>query len=48
MQSKIICPECRKEAIVPPGGVKELDSSFFNHLVDAFILKCKVEGEAKG
>ena len=48
VQSKIICPECRKEAIVPPGGVKDLDSNYFiNHLVDKFILKCKVEGEAE-
>ena len=43
VQSKIICPECRKEAIVPPGGVKDLDDNFFiNHLVDEFILKRKV------
>ena len=48
VQSKIICPECRKEAMVPPGGVKDLDSNFFiNHLVDEFILKRKVEGEAE-
>ena len=48
VQSKIICPECRKEAIVPPGGVKDLDNNFFiNHLVDEFILKRKVEGEAE-
>ena len=46
VQSKIICPECRKEAIVPPGGVKDLDDNFFiNQLVDKFILKRKVEGE---
>ena len=48
VQSKIICPECRKEAIVPPGGVKDLDRNFFiNRLVDEFILKRKVEGEAE-
>ena len=48
VQSKIICPECRKEAIVPPGGVKDLDNNFFiNRLVDKFILKRKVEGEAE-
>ena len=48
VQSKITCPECRKEAIVPPGGVKDLDSNFFiNRLVDEFILKRKVEGEAE-
>ena len=48
VQSKIICPECRKEAIVTPGGVKDLDNNFFiNRLVDEFILKRKVEGEAE-
>ena len=48
VQSKIICPECSKEAIVPPGGVKDLDNNFFiNRLVDEFILKRKVEGEAE-
>ena len=48
VQSKIICPECRNEAIVPPGGVKDLDNNFFiNRLVDEFILKRKVEGEAE-
>ena len=48
VQSKIICPECRKKAIVPPGGVKDLDNNFFiNRLVDEFILKRKVEGEAE-
>ena len=47
MQSKIVCPECRKEAIVPPGGVKSFDSNFLvNRLVDEFILKRK-EGEAE-
>ena len=48
VQSNIICPECRKEAIVPPGGVKDLDNNFFiNRLVDEFIVKRKVEGEAE-
>ena len=46
VQSKIICPECRREAIVPAGGVKELPNNFFiNHLVDDLILKKKVDGE---
>ena len=46
VQSKIICPECRKEATVPAGGVKELATNFFiNHLVDDLILKKKVDGE---
>jgi len=45
-QSKITCPECRKEAIIPAGGVKELASNFFvNRMVDEFILKRKVDGE---
>ena len=48
VQSKIICPECRKETIVPPGGVKYLDNSvLINRLVDEFILKHQVEGEAE-
>ena len=48
VQSKIICPKCRQEANVPPGGVKDLDNNFFiNRLVDEFILKRKVEGEAE-
>jgi len=48
VQSKIICPECRKEAIVPEGGVKELcNNIFINHLVDDLIcmVKKKVDGE---
>ena len=46
MQSKIICPECRKEAIVPAGGVKDLPNNFFNNrMVDELVLKRKVEGE---
>ena len=46
VQSKIICPECRKEAKVPAGGVKELATNFFiNRLVDDLILKKKVDGE---
>ena len=43
--SYIICPECRKETVVP-AGAKELPNNFFiNRLVDEFILKRKVEGE---
>ena len=46
VQSKIICPECRKEAIVPTGGVKDLPNNFFiNRMVDELVLKRKVEGE---
>ncbi|XP_065908656.1 tripartite motif-containing protein 2-like [Dysidea avara] len=48
VQSKIICPECRKEAKVPAGGVKEFATNFFiNRLVDDLILKKKVTGEEK-
>ena len=46
VKSRIICPECRKEAKVPAGGVKELATNFFiNRLVDDLILKKKVDGE---
>ena len=46
VQSKIICPECRKEGIVPAGGVKDLPNNFFiNRMVDELVLKRKVEGE---
>ena len=46
VQNKIVCPECRKEATVPAGGVKDLPSNFFiNRMVDELVLKRKVEGE---
>ena len=46
VECKITCPECRKEAELPPGGVKELaTNSFINRLVDDLILKKKVDGE---
>ena len=45
-QSRITCPECRKETTVPAGGVKELPNNFFiNRMVDEFILKCTVDSE---
>ena len=48
VQFKIICPEYRKEAQVPAGGVKEFATNFFiNRLVDDLILKKKVAGEEK-
>ena len=48
VQSKIICPECRKEAKVPTGGVKEFATNFLiNRLVDDLILEKKVAGEEK-
>ena len=47
VESKIKCPECRKEATVPSGGVKELANNFFvNRLVDELILQSKVNGGA--
>ena len=47
VQSKIICPECREEATIPPGGVKDLDNdTFIKRLVEEFVLKNKVEIEA--
>jgi len=46
VQSKIRCPECRQEAVVPVGGVKELANDFFiNCMVDELVLQCKVGGE---
>ena len=46
IQSKITCPECRKEAEVPAGGANEFATNFFiNCLVDDLILKKKVDGE---
>ncbi|XP_065904911.1 E3 ubiquitin-protein ligase TRIM71-like [Dysidea avara] len=48
VRSKIKCPECRREAAVPAGGVKDFDNAFFiNRMVDEFVLKRKVEGEAE-
>ena len=47
MQSKIICPECREESTLPPGGVKDLDNNdFIEKLVKDFVLKNMVEIEA--
>ena len=46
VRSKIICRECKKETNIPPDGIKGFSDSFFiSHLVDEFILKCKIEGE---
>ena len=48
VQSKILCPECRTEAVVPEGGVKDLPNNFFiTRLVDDMILKRKAKGEAE-
>ena len=43
-QSKITCPECRKVAIVPAGGIQQLPSNFLiNRLMDDLILNRKDE-----
>ena len=43
---QVTCPECRKVAEVPDGGIEEFKTNFFiNRLVDDCILKRKVEGE---
>jgi len=48
VEHRILCPECRREAVVPEGGVKDLENNFFiNRLVDQLVLKRKVEGEAE-
>jgi len=45
-ESRITCPQCRKEVIVPAGGVKEFDNAFIiNHMVDQLVLRCTVEDE---
>ena len=45
-QSKIICPECRRAATVPLGGVKSLQSNFFvNQLVGELANKSAKEGD---
>ncbi|XP_065909000.1 E3 ubiquitin-protein ligase TRIM71-like [Dysidea avara] len=44
--SRITCPQCRKEVIIPAGGVKEFGNAFIiNHMVDQLVLKCAVEDE---
>ena len=43
-QSRITCPECRKETTVPSGGVKELPNNFLiNRLKDDLVLKRRDE-----
>lgn len=46
-ESKITCPECGKEAVVPVAGVKSLPSNFFNHTMDKLILKYKWRDETE-
>ena len=44
--SKVTCPECRKEATVPPEGVKDFDNNFFiTRMLDEFVLQQKIESE---
>ena len=46
IQSNITCPECKQEAVVPVGGVKELASNFFiNHMVNDLVLRRQVDGK---
>lgn len=48
VQSKITCPECRKEATVPKGGVKNLPPNFYiNRRMDKLGLKHREEDELK-
>ena len=40
------CPECRKEATLPPGGVEELQGAFFvERMKDLFGKMAKAEGK---
>ena len=46
MESRITCPECRNETIIPAGGVKELPAFFYiNRIMDKLGLKCKPKDE---
>ena len=48
VQSKITCPECDKEAIVPAGGVKEFAANLLiNQLVDNLTLTSGISGKEK-
>ena len=45
-ESKVMCPKCKQDSIVPAGRVEELPNNFFvSRLVDECILKRKVDGE---
>jgi len=45
--SSITCPQCRKAAIVPVGGVEEFGNAFIiNHMVDQLVLNTVHEDEA--
>ena len=42
------CPECRKEATLPPGGVEELQGAFFvERMKDLFDKMAKAEGKVE-
>ena len=42
------CPECRKEATLPPGGVEELQGAFFvERMKDLFGKMAKAEGKVE-
>jgi len=44
VQSKITCPECRQEAVVPVGGVKDLANNFFiNRMVNDLVLRNQLD-----
>ena len=46
--SKITCPECRKETMVSAGGVKGLQNNFFiSQLVDQLILQHRANSNCK-
>ena len=46
IESKVTCPECRKEATVPPEGVKDFDNNLFiNRMLDEFVLQQKIDSE---
>ena len=42
------CPECRKETILPPGGVVELQPAFFvERMKDVYVKIAKIEGKVE-
>ena len=46
--SKVTCAECRSEATVPTGGVKNLPNNYFiGHLVHKLILDHKLKGKVE-
>ena len=46
-QSTITCLECKNEALIPDGGVKDLPNNYFiNNLINKLILNYTLENEA--